>query len=59
MFDILYFATARKDGTRPLIYIIMKRSELFMACANEYSYRCNSDCENCQLYLRYLKEKED
>nr|DAE77241.1 MAG TPA: Radical SAM superfamily [Caudoviricetes sp.] len=44
----------------------MKRSELFMACANEYSYsypelryRCNSDCDNCQLYLRYLKEKED
>lgn len=37
----------------------MKRSELFMACANEYSYKCNSDCDNCQLYLRYLKEKED
>lgn len=40
-----------------LIGTLMKRSELFMACANNYD--CKSDCDNCDLYLRYLEEKED
>lgn len=61
MRDVLEDMEACKKMIYDLFVIgtLMKRSELFMACANEYSYRCNSDCDNCQLYLRYLKEKED
>lgn len=33
----------------------MKRSELFIACANNYD--CKSDCDNCDLYLRYREER--
>ena len=34
----------------------MKRSEFVMSCANNLD--CNSDCEHCELYYRYLKNKE-
>ena len=50
----------RENDLRLIYFVIkkfMKRSELFIACANNYD--CKSDCDNCDLYLRYREEKED